>query len=146
MQSAVLFDESTVKEVAAVKTIPEEKFHCIEVFASIALGPIRAVVTAPAVSPSPIVMLCAPAPLLMVKWSTMIEIPAAGAALSSSHPLASALVAFRINPNLLGAGVVTDIAMMSHPLIKAGRHEPPGCLCYRAAIVTTGLGVAPCSG
>src|SRR4030042_1229781 len=70
-----------------------------------------AVVTAPAFSPAPIVMLIASAPLLIVKWSTMIEVPAAGAAFSSSHALASALVALIIHPNFPGLGVVIEIAI-----------------------------------
>ena len=67
IQIAPAPEASTVKDVAAVNTIPSWKSHWLEVFAAIAIGPIKAVVTAPPVSPSPMVIEIALAPLLMVK-------------------------------------------------------------------------------
>ena len=110
-QSAVLLEESTVKDVAAVKTIPLGKSHCKLVFAPIVIGPIRASVTAAPVLPAPMVMLCAPAPLLMLRWSTIMDLPAT-AALTSSQPEASAEVAFIMNPKAPGCGVVIVIAIV----------------------------------
>lgn len=67
MHSAPAPLASTVNDVAAVNTIHGLKSHCNDVFAAIAIGPINGVVTAPPVSPSPIVTEIAFAPLFMVK-------------------------------------------------------------------------------
>lgn len=116
MQIAPAPEASTVSDVAAVTHKPCLKSHCIDVLAAKVIGPRSAVVTAPAVSPAPIVILIA-APLLIVIWSIIIDLPAT-AAFNSSHALASALVALTIKPNFPGCGVVTAIAT-SHPLFYA---------------------------
>ena len=125
----VLLDESTVKDVAAVKTIPLGKSHCKLVFAPIVIGPIRASVTAAPVLPAPMVMLCAPAPLLMLRWSTIMDLPAT-AALTSSQPEASAEVAFIMNPKAPGCGVVIVIAIVLFPY-KGGPERPPRSLWFK---------------
>jgi len=72
MQIAPAPDASTVKEVAAGSIKPKTrnvslKSNCRDVFAAIAIGPIKAVVTAPPVSPAPMVIEIAFPPLLTVK-------------------------------------------------------------------------------
>ena len=144
-QIAPVLEASTVKDVADVNFIPplRVKLNWIDVFAAIDIGPISAVVTAPVVSPSPMVTVCAVAPLLMVKDSTTTERPVAGAAFNSSHPEASALVAFRMKPESLiepVPGVVTAIAIVVSS--KEGARRPEGYkpprpwgYCSRAAII-----------
>jgi hypothetical protein len=62
-------------------------------------------------TPWSMVILIAFAPLLIVRLSIMREIPAPGAALSSSHAVESALTPFTIQPNFPGVGVVTVLPM-----------------------------------
>ena len=56
MQMAPAPEASTVKDSAAVKTIPEGKASCMLVFAAMAMGPMGAVSIAPAATPCPMVM------------------------------------------------------------------------------------------
>ena len=102
MQIAPAPEVSTVKAVAAASDMPPgyglAKSHWIDVFAAIAIGPIRAVVTPTPFLPAPMVTDIALAPLLIVRWSMIIEVPAAGAAFNSSHPDASADTALITHP------------------------------------------------
>ena len=121
IQIAPAPDASTVNDFAAVNFMPKGNVNWSDVLAAMAMGPINAVSTDPGTdSPSPMVTLMAFAPLLIVKWSTMMDTPAAGAAFNSSQPETSALTPFKIKPDLADCGVVTVMAIALSSFVKLG--------------------------